>query len=487
MKVAIYIRKSREDEFEKEDTLKRHETQLKEYCDKYDLRYTEEDIFREVVSGSKIENRPQMQRLLELVKNNAYDGVVVVELSRLTRGSGADMELITEVFRNSGTLIYTLNKIYNLSNGDELDEDMLELSLFLSRQEWKAIKRRMVRGRIQAQKEGYFVGSITPYGYDKERQGKGFVLVPNPVESEVIKMVYQKYAYENVGIAQLVDYLNSNDIKTKKGGRWNTSLLRKIIKHKVYLGYNNFNARGEQTYIKGKHEPLIDEDTYNIVIDRFMSKHSKEKASKELVNPLATFLRCSYCGRAMSIKKNVEFGRTIGCIDKSCPNISTYLADVEIKLIDELQEELKNFNYFLENIDEENKKIKINKEKVLSTVRYNINKKNEMINRCCEMLEEGIYSKNRYLERVESLEKELNELKNKLIEIESSDDSEEERIRSFIPNLEKVLKEYWNLKPKDKNILLKSIIEKVEYTKNKRNHRYNQHEDFVDLKIYLKI
>lgn len=98
MKVAIYIRKSREDD-NKEDTLLRHERILKEYCDKYDLRYSEKSIYREIVSGDSINNRPQMQMLLEDVKNGLYDGVVVVELQRLSRGNGIDQEIIKETFK----------------------------------------------------------------------------------------------------------------------------------------------------------------------------------------------------------------------------------------------------------------------------------------------------------------------------------------------------------------------------------------------------
>ena len=215
MKVAIYIRKSREDKDEyKEDTLLRHERLLKEYCDKYDLRYNEKSIYREIVSGDSIKNRPQMQRLLNDVKNGLYDGVVVVELQRLSRGNGIDQEIIKETFRKSGTIIYTLNKAYDLSSGDELDEDMLELSLFLSRQELKAIKRRMIRGKKQAQKEGYYTGSTIPFGYNKEKQNKGYVLVPNEEEAPIIQMLYNKYAYEGVNIAELVDYLNNNGIRT---------------------------------------------------------------------------------------------------------------------------------------------------------------------------------------------------------------------------------------------------------------------------------
>lgn len=70
MKVAIYLRKSREEKDEsKEDTLLRHERILKDYCNKYDLKYNDKSIYREIVSGDSINNRPEMKRLLNDVKN----------------------------------------------------------------------------------------------------------------------------------------------------------------------------------------------------------------------------------------------------------------------------------------------------------------------------------------------------------------------------------------------------------------------------------
>ena len=53
--------------------------------------------------------------------------------------------------------------------------------------------------------------------------------------------------------------------------------------------------------------------------------------------------------------------------------------------------------------------------------------------------------------------------------------------------MSKVLEEYWNLSATDKNKLLKSIIDKIEYTKTERNTRYNPDEVKFTLKIFLKI
>ena len=486
MNVAIYIRKSREDE-NKEDTLLRHERLLKEYCDKYDLRYNEKSIYREIVSGDSINNRPQMQKLLKDVENGLYDGVVVVELQRLSRGNGIDQEIIKETFRKSGTIIYTLNKAYDLSSGDELDEDMLELSLFLSRQELKAIKRRMIRGKKQAQREGYYTGSTIPFGYNKEKQNKGYVLVPNEDEASIVKMIYNKYAYDGENIANLVDYLNDNGIRTRKGLLWSPILLRKLMKNKIYLGYINSTTNGVTTHFKGKHLPLIDEETYNAVLERFNNNAPKVKSDNTLKNPLATFLRCSECGKVMNLRNRKNRPPMLDCKNKHCNNIGAIFHFVEKKLIDELNKELKNFNYFLENTADETRKIKEIKEKEKAFIKSNIKKKKEMINRCCEMLEEGIYTKDRYLERVKAIEDDLKALNLKYEELNVVEVDEEDRVKNAIPILEKVLEEYWNLNSIDKNTLLKSIIEKVEYTKTKRKAIKDEFDNNFELKLFLKI
>lgn len=116
-----------------------------------------------------------------------------------------------------------------------------------------------------------------------------------------------------------------------------------------------------------------------------------------------------------------------------------------------------------------------------------ITRKESMINRCDEMLEEGIYSKEKYISRTQSLEKDLSALRESLQELESRSYSDIENKKNAIPIMSKVLEEYWNLSATDKNKLLKSIIDKIEYTKTERNTRYNPDEVKFTLKIFLKI
>ena len=83
VKTALYLRKSREDLTEnKEETLARHEKMLTDYCAKNNLSIVA--IYKEVVSGENIANRPEMQKLLNDVASNKYDAVACVELERLS-------------------------------------------------------------------------------------------------------------------------------------------------------------------------------------------------------------------------------------------------------------------------------------------------------------------------------------------------------------------------------------------------------------------
>ncbi len=487
MNVAIYLRKSREEETEtREETLARHERILLEYCSRNNLHI--EKIYREVVSGESIANRPEMQRLLDDVSANKYKGVVVVEIERLSRGNQIDQAEILEIFKKSKTKIFTLNKTYDLSSDNEFDEEFFEFGLFMSRREYKVIKRRLIRGKKQAQKEGFFVATKTPYGYSKERQGKGFVLVPNE-QQDLVKFIFNKFAHENWNYNDIRNYLNDNGIKPKETNYWTTKMLKHILQNKTYIGYIQAGLeqnRNPQELYKGKHIPIIDDTTFSLAQQKIKSKMNKLKQDTTLVNPMATLLKCACCGKTMRGHKSRQY-HYINCMTRNCSNSGIKLEFVEKKLIEELQNELKEFNYFLENYNSE---IEIKKNSIkneMDLITKEITKKETMIERCCEMLEEGIYTKEKYLSRVNILEQDVNALKSNLESLKAINFDESERIKTAIPILENVLKEYWKLTPAEKNLLLKSIIEKIEYKKLVKKTVTKYNSDDFELIIFLKI
>lgn len=488
MNVAIYLRKSRDDQEEtKEETLARHERMLLDYCKRNNLLIKK--IYKEVVSGESISNRPEMQKLLDDVSNNKYDGVVVIEIERLSRGNQIDQAEILEIFKKSKTKILTLNKIYDLSSDNDFDEDFFEFGLFMSRREYKIINRRLLRGRKQAQKEGYFIGTTTPFGYSKERIEKGFVLVEDE-NSKIVKFIFDKFAYENWGLGDIRRYLTANNIKTATTyNRWENKAIKRILQNKVYIGYVNCNTKkADAKSIIGKHKPIVDENTFYLVQEILNQNSCKTTSNKELKNPLATILKCGVCGRTMAryIKSDKHKTPVYRC-PLYCGNISSNCDLVENKLIGELKEELQNFNYFLENTGQELNKKKQQIEEEKAILLKEISRKENMIDRCCEMLEDGIYTKEKYLKRVNTLESDLNALKSNLEGLNNISFDDEERALKTIPILEKVLDEYWNLTGKQRNEILKSIIDKIEYKKTTPTRGQANNDKFIELKIYLRI
>ena len=157
MAYCMYLRKSRADkDYENSSTeaiLNRHEKALLELAQNNNYKISQ--IFREVVSGETLSQRPEMQKLLAQVENNMYDGVLVMEVERLARGNSVDQGIIAQAFKYSNTLIITPTKVYDPQN--EFDEEYFEFGLFMSRREYKTINRRLNAGRLASCKEGKFV------------------------------------------------------------------------------------------------------------------------------------------------------------------------------------------------------------------------------------------------------------------------------------------------------------------------------------------
>ena len=459
-KVAIYLRKSRDEDNEaKEETLARHEKMLNDYCKRNKLNVVA--IYKEVVSGESIANRPEMQRLLEDVNLGLYTGVVCIEIERLSRGNQIDQCEILEVFKKSNTKIYTLQKIYDLSK-EEIDEEFFEFSLFMSRREYKIIRRRMERGRAQAMKEGYYTGSITPYGYTKVKDGRGFVLVADPKEAEIVRLIFEKYASGD-GILTICRYLNDKGILTRKGCKWGNATLRQILTNPTHIGKINVIKRDD--VYEGKHEGIIDIETFNTVQAILNSHEAKVKGKQELKNPLATILKCGICGRVMRRCPNGRGSYVYRCITHGCKNRRIVCPTIENALLDRLKTELKDFNYLLDNYEEELKSKRQERDEEIGRVSKEIEKQHNALNVACEMLENGVYTMDLFKSRTNIIEGKLKELNAQLETLQNLEIKEDERANKALPILSKVIDKYDTLDAKEKNNLLKKIIKSIDYTR----------------------
>ena len=508
MSYCLYLRKSRADkELEKTqnfETLIRHEEILLEFAKSKNFKINK--IYKEIVSGETIKDRPEIKKLLQEVKQNFYTGVIVMEIERLARGNTIDQGIIAETFKASNTKIITPFKTYNPNN--EFDEEYFEFSLFMSRREYKTINRRIQQGRLASVKEGKFIASIAPYGYEKIKlkNQKGYTLKIVEDKAKVVKLIYDLYINginnKKLSLSQIANYLDNLKIPPPKNEFWSNSTIKNILSNPTYIGKIRWDYRKtvkietSQTIkrsrpiaknyllIKGLHPPIITTKTFDLAQKYIKTKNiSPISKNKTLKNSLSGLIKCGICGKNM-IRKPAKSPQKdiLICSSNKCKNISSYLNIVEEKLLDTLQ--------LLENKNlikiEYNQNINLNIEneflnKNIKLLQASLKKTNFQINKLYEFLEQEIYDKITFQKRYKLLNEKKQEITNN---IKKFNDKLNILNQTNIKNFQSIKEFYNNNDIESKNIFLKSIIKKVIYLKTKNCRWHNNLKNF-DLKIIL--
>lgn len=496
----LYLRKSRGDialEAMGVDVLERHEQTLLALAKSMGLSIG--GIYKEVASGDSISARPQMQKLLEEVEQGIWKGVLVMEVERLARGDTIDQGIVQRAFQISGTKIITPLKVYDPNN--EFDEEYFEFGLFMSRREYKTIKRRMLAGRTAAVREGKFPFNRAPYGWRRVKleHDKGWTLEFDQNEAPVVKTIFQLYTGpDRIGATYICKYLDERGIKPRTGDQWTVSTLTGILANpvndkKVCIGKRKHvtklvdgvpvktRPRFSGTYdviAEGLQPRLIDHDIF-MEAQTYIGKGSKKPSeSYGVKNPLAGLIVCSCCGKRMQRRPATVTPGCHGapydvlmCQTRGCQTIGAPLDLVERTLIDVLEEWVDGYQLDpSQHIDDQLPE----KEALLSSAmsaRAQIAKQQGNL---YDLLEQGVYSKEVFLERSQQLQKRLEESEQQISSLEKDIECEKEKqanIVNFIPTCKNLLSNYWELSVADRNKALKLLIDCVEYKKTAKNKK----------------
>lgn len=503
---AMYLRKSRSDDANEDInvTLRKHEKILFDLADKLKINNEQIMIFKEVVSGENIKNRPQMQKLLEYVMNGVFDGVLVVDAQRLARGDTLDQGTIERAFSLNNTKIITPMKTIDPAN--EYDQDYFEFDMFMGRREYKMINRRMQRGRMLSVMDGYYVCSVAPYGYKRVKLDKSYGLEIIESEAIIVKRIFE-LATNGMGTTNIAKNINDLGVKPRKSDRWTPAIVRTILKNITYCGYIKWNERKEVLTYKngdivktrplnknfdiypGKHPALVTKEIFDKVQENMkLNSSDKVPKNKKLQNPLSGLIICKKCGRKM-VRRPYQNGRisTIICNTVNCHNVSSDQNILEERIINELKKELEQNKKFIINYDEEQKQYDINKKELIISCDEEMEKLTAQLNKACEMLELGTYTIELFKTRQDNITKQINALQERKSKLESENKTSKLEIcKHMIPKLEKCIELYYHATNEEKNIILKSIIDKVVYNKEKSGRWNKEAINDFDLEIYYK-
>lgn len=522
MPYCIYLRKSRSD-MEAEahgegETLARHEKLLLDLARRGNYNVTQ--IYREIVSGETIAARPVVQRLLQEVEDGLWEGVLVVEVERLARGDTIDQGVMSQAFKYSETKIITPLKVYNPA--DEFDEEYFEFGLFMSRREYKTINRRLVRGRNASAKEGKWVSGVAPYGYERVRiQGdKGWTLRPVEEQADIVRFIFRLYTsgeedeagnIKQVGTYTICKRLDAMGVAPPKSSDfWNDRTVQCILKNPAYIGkvrwglskskkkiVNNvievehYKAPADEViFVDGLHPAIVDEAVFQKA-QELMNRSGPPPVprSNTIVNPLAGLLVCGKCGRSIVLHK----GRLnmLMCYNRQCTNVGSKYEVVEERLLQALSAWLEDYRLeWSDKLPADEQSLIDVKQKALRRAVSDLETLQKQLARTHDLLEQGVYDTDTFLSRSRSLADRIAsaeaDIKNLTAEVEEGKQRAASRL-NVIPKVEKLLEVYPALpSAQAKNDMLKEVLEKVEYTKDKPSGRNGPFDNF-ELVLYPKL
>lgn len=167
------------------------------------------------------------------------------------------------------------------------------------------------RTRIrQLTEEGCFTGGQCPYGYrlvrgkrlNKKKQAL-YELQICEKEARVVGIIFDKAAREGLGSYRIAKYLNSQNITTRKGKRWNQGSISHILSNRLYLGYLQ---KGGTESPRLPHLQIVEDAIFSQVQELKESRNRKENNMSTISAPkhgkalLSGLTYCGHCGARMN-------------------------------------------------------------------------------------------------------------------------------------------------------------------------------------------
>ena len=599
--IIIYLRKSRAERNETiEEVLARHEKILQDFAiQTFGQKIPEENIYREVVSGETIDERIEIKKIFNRLEKEEIKGLLVVEPQRISRGDMLDCGRVVQILKYTETLCITITKSYDLNN--KFDKELFEAQLLQGNKYLEYQKEIMDRGKHLSVREGKYVGSTPPFGYNKKALDRGFMLIKNEEEAPIVETIFRLFVDENLSTLEVANYLNKHQMKPKKNELWNYGMVRHILKNEVYYGSISWGKRpvvkklingeinkfrissDEYVLVRGLQEPIITKETWDLAQEKIKgNKSSRTGMNRELQNPLAGLVFCKKCGYSLVRIKNRRSGQkrkkirkyeldklalnrmlreakerkgvtyteiakflglsrhsvitwfdtrpdhiyysdkfskkwyelkffleigdtvfdkqiityvepkplndTLMCSNQNCNVVSCCLQKLEKAILEELKKELRDFNYYIDNYEEEIIKERVDTKKTITKINNKIEGLKKELKTALRNYNQEKIDYEDYNDLKIEINEELDTLKLQLQELEAEAEVDTlTKYKKAIPKLQECLIEYDTLSISQKNEMLKSIIERVAYFKTKRLNWRKKEEDDMEIHIDLKL
>src|SRR5690625_5034139 len=455
VRVALYTRVSTREQAQDGYSISAQLNSLKAFCESqnWDIAgiYTDEGI------SAKDTNREQLKRMINDVKNNKIDVVLVYRLDRLTR-SVLDLYELLDLFDKHGCGFKSATEVYDTTTG--MGRLFITIVAALAQWERENLGERVSMGMLEKARQGEYPGGIAPFGYDL----KDSKLTINDKEAKVVKLIYDKYL-SGYSMVRITKHLNKSNIRTRKGATWHRSTIDNILKSEFVRG----NILWDGNVFKNTHEPIIDKDVSMQVEQAIKDRSTKIRTSALSSNFLFSgIIQCPSCGSNLHgnvIKdggKSYYMYRCSMRVMGKCDGKNTTVSESQLE--EQLIEKLNNIDLsdLVNNVD-----LNIDQETSTKDLERELKKIESRKRKWQFAWVEELITDEDLKNRMKEENKQEIKIKNKLDEMENNQtiNYDKDDIKRLLINVRK----NWNALTRDeKKKLLQSIIKKITYEKDGR-------------------
>ena len=326
---ALYCRLSQDDGLDGDsNSIQNQKRILEQYA--VDRRFPNPQFYVDDGYSGASFNRPDFQRMMADMEDGKIGIIITKDLSRLGRNQLHTGLYIEERFPQFGVRYIAINDNVDTENA-ESSELMPFKNLF---NEWFVRDTsRKIRAVQRAKAErGERLGTRAPYGYQKDENTKGRLLVDEEAAA-VVRRIFALCAAGN-GPSQIARVLRREQVlcpamyayqrfgsghsglDMAKPYNWNSDTVANMLENELYIG-NTINMkystksykdkrrmehpRDECMVIEGSHEPIIDRETWDIV--QRVRQHKRRRTNMDEQNKYSGLVVCADCGSTMVLHR----------------------------------------------------------------------------------------------------------------------------------------------------------------------------------------
>lgn len=340
---AIYVRLSKEDgdvavsSKTESNSISNQKELIRNFLkDKKDIVVVSERV-DDGYSGSSFE-RPAFKLMLEDIRKGVVDCVIVKDLSRFGREYIDAGRYIERLFPALGVRFIAINDGYDSLGGKgQPDEIIIPFKNLINDAYCRDISVK-IRSHLEVKrKNGEFIGSFAPYGYQKDEDSRNRLVI-DPVAAGTVRDIFRMKLHgmsqdaiadrlNSTGVLSPMEYKNASgssyqtSFRTGERAQWSAVTVRRILENECYIG-NLVQGRqttpnhkvkkpivkpeAEWVRIEKSHEPVVSDRDFAIV-QRLLKMDTRMSPGQAEVYPLAGMAVCADCGAAM-VRKNVCAG-----------------------------------------------------------------------------------------------------------------------------------------------------------------------------------